>query len=557
MADLVTIRFRRSAGERHALASVEREIRATDPKSGRKYLRDFNDAYTSYEAVLTPAALAEATTSSDILLVGDYHALPTSQRFAAMLARQIAARRPLVVGLEMVFARDQHILDEWLRKEIEGDELRERIRFNAEWGYDWEPFFEIMVVARDAGARVYGLDCAPRYDLRRIGVRDRHAADKIAEIRHRHPEAALLVLFGESHLAPNHLPQLVRERRKGDRILTVLQNLDALYWKAAGHAKPVGAVQVERGVICVFNATPLEKYESYRRCIERWRGEGGAGADVAATIYNLVDALAQFLRINRYAATNGTQPRFLVDQVPEVCVRSPGEPLQDALERKRASRAEMRLVLEQTAAQGGCYVPRLNTLFVCEFQMAAASQEVSRFLHHACRGALLQAAAPSDEAAAPEDLFYRSAVQHAVAYFGSRILYPARPPVREADLYPLYAQAREAVENTTPFGYREYMQMLDFLVLHKDYEANQRQYRFPPALLQQGISFEENRFAWVTARLGCMLGCELYEAYLAGRLTKRVLRAFYFRSLEPPGAAQKLYFDMVRRLRKPRRRLAA
>lgn len=557
MADLVTIRFRRSAGERHALASVEREIRATDPKLGRKYLRDFNDAYPSYEAVLTPAELAEATAESDILLVGDYHALPSSQRFAAMLARQLAERRPVAVGLEMVFARDQRILDEWLRGEIDGEELRERIRFDAEWGYAWEPFYEVMTAARDAGARVYGLDCAPRCDLRRIGVRDRHAADKIAEIREEQPEAALLVLFGESHLAPNHLPQLLRERRKGDRMLTVLQNLDALYWKAAGHAEHVEAVRVGPGVVCVFNATPLEKYESYRRCLERWRGEGGPGADVAATIYNLVDALAQFLHINRYAASNGAQPRFLVDQVPEVCVRPAGEPLQKVLERKGALRAETRLVLEQTSAQGECYVPRLNTLFVCEFQMAAASQEVSRFLHHACRGALWQAAAPSDETAAPEDLFYRSAVQHAVAYFGSRILYPARPPVREGDLYLLYAQPREAVEDTTSFNYREYMQMLDFLVLHKDYEANQRQYHFAPALLQQGIALEDQRFAWVTERLGRMLGCELYEAYLAGRLSKRVLRAFYFRSLEPPGAARKLYFDMVRHLRKPRRRPAA
>jgi hypothetical protein len=37
------------------------------------------------------------------------------------------------------FARDQHILNEWWRREIDEDGLRERIRFDLDWGYDWQP----------------------------------------------------------------------------------------------------------------------------------------------------------------------------------------------------------------------------------------------------------------------------------------------------------------------------------------------------------------------------------------------------------------------------------
>ena len=54
-------------------------------------------------------------------------------------------------------------------------------------------------------------------------------------------------------------------------MLTVLQNVDALYWRAAGEASDhVEAVEVGDNVLCVFNATPLEKYENYRLCLDRW-----------------------------------------------------------------------------------------------------------------------------------------------------------------------------------------------------------------------------------------------------------------------------------------------
>ena len=114
----------------------------------------------------------------------------------------------MVLGVETIFARHQHILDEWWRREIDESELRQRIRFDLDWGYDWAPFYELLVAARDHGEGIYGLDCMPRENLRKIGERDRHAAAKIAEIRGRHPDAVIFVLFGESHLAPEHLPRM-------------------------------------------------------------------------------------------------------------------------------------------------------------------------------------------------------------------------------------------------------------------------------------------------------------------------------------------------------------
>ena len=214
MATTDILRSRRSAAQLHAIAGVEREIRAIDPVAGRKYLRDFREAYSSYEKVLAASDVRHEICGAGVVLVGDYHALPNSQRYLASLLRDFELQqRPLVLGVETIFSRDQHILDEWLRREIEEDELRQRIRFELDWGYDWAPFYELLSAARDHGAFIYGLDCMPREDLRKIGARDRHAADKISEIRRRHSDALIVVLFGESHLAPQHLREIAHNAR--------------------------------------------------------------------------------------------------------------------------------------------------------------------------------------------------------------------------------------------------------------------------------------------------------------------------------------------------------
>ncbi len=212
MASTTNLRSRRSAAQLHALAGVEREIRAQDSHSRRKYLREFNQAFRSYDSLLDSEQIQNALRSADVVLIGDYHALPAAQRYAASLLEQraLAGDRPVVLGVETIFARDQHILDEWWRREIDESELRQRIRFDLDWGYDWTPFYELLVTARDHAEALYGLDCMPREDLRKIGARDRHAAVKIAEIRERHPNAVIFVLFGESHLAPGHLPRALQ-----------------------------------------------------------------------------------------------------------------------------------------------------------------------------------------------------------------------------------------------------------------------------------------------------------------------------------------------------------
>src|SRR5208282_3474762 len=160
MATSTHLGSRRNAAQMHALACVEREVHAHDSSGRRKYLRDFRDAFRAYESVMDSQQLASTVGEADLVLVGDYHALPSAQRFAAGLLEQRAqpGDRPVVLGVETIFSRHQPIVDEWWRREIDEAEFRQRIRFDLDWGYEWAPFYELLVTAREHADAVYGLD---------------------------------------------------------------------------------------------------------------------------------------------------------------------------------------------------------------------------------------------------------------------------------------------------------------------------------------------------------------------------------------------------------------
>ncbi len=526
-----TIRIRRSAGELHALAGVQREIRATDSHARCKYVREFTDAFRSYQSVLEPEELHRRLLQSDVLLVGDYHALAACQRYTAELVEILAgsANRPIVLMLETVLARDQNILEEWLHGDVDERELRHRLRFDRDWGYEWEPFYELLTAARRHCAGVYGLDCLPRNDLRRIGMRDRHAAEKVAEARRRHPKALLISLSGESHLAPDHLPRRVRELLPEERVLTLLQNVDALYFRATGEpGDPPAAVCVSDDVVCVFNSTPLEKYESYRLNLERWKVEDASEPDLSPTIYNLIHGLGRFLHIDSYSSHNGTQPRFLVDQLPRVCYPAPDDEIRALLSCKGPEK-EVDELLYRLESRGCVYLPELGVMAVRRLEIANAAEEAARFLHRVCRGA---AEATPGSTGDPADFFFTAVLESALAYFGSSVLYPVRPLLESAG------------EDSSPGSL-----LSNFLVRNPIFDLSGRIRRAKAAAcdLPRNGSRES-----VSRDFGYYLGRALYDAYLSGRISKRYVRSLFFLRLHDPGQACEACLALVKKLRSHR-----
>jgi len=494
------LRFRRSAVQLHALAEVERTIRATDTGGRRQYLRDFSESFRSYRRVLSHPEIDQRACSANIVLVGDYHALPASQLYTAGLVERLSASgQRVILGVEAVVARDQRILDEWQRDEIDSDELRTRIHFETGWGYDWQPFSELLHRSRAAGAKIFGLDCSPRQDMRSIRARDRHAAVKIDELRSAHPDAVLVVLFGESHLAPNHLPLMVQNLREHDRIFTVLQNIDPVYWLSAGEPQDlVEAVELRDEVVCVFSATPLEKYEHYRLAIERWKQVRSHCVDLAPSFYNLITALFQFLNIDLYSTEHSANRAFLVDDLPEVWSATRNEEQFDRLlDRRLGPHAQN--IRRELDRRGSYFLADRNVIVAREYRMPWAAEQAARCVYYACQKNVSRDGANLT----PDDDFYLHALESALSFFGSKVLCPARKLFPESEVLERRQRLIPRAAQPTPDAIRMF---------------------------------------------GHSLGSELYTAYVRGEVSKRWLRGLFFKDVSKPGAAKALYTQAAERV---------
>src|SRR5438094_5272670 len=282
-------------------------------------------------------------------------------------------------------------------------------------------------------------------------------------------------------------------------MVTVLQNVDALYWQAAGEKSDhVEAVRVADGVVCAFNSTPLEKYENYRLHLSRWRRGDEGGADVAPTIYNLIDSLIRFLEINRYSSRNGTQPKFLVDLMPEVYSGNSEAQIIQLLARRGMRKAEIQRALRRMEERGCAYLPRLNAFYVQNFQMVYAAEEAARFLHHACRGL---PELREQRRVKRSERFYVSALENALAYFGSSVLCPSREAVADYKDNSLIAPAPLTVTSDNH---------------------------------ESGAEFA-----------GYMLGSSLYDRYLQNRISRGALRTIFLARFDQDGKVKQLFSQLA------------
>jgi hypothetical protein len=96
--------------------------------------------------------------------------------------------------------------------------------------------------------------------------------------------------------------------------------------------------------------------------------------------------------------------------------------------------------------------------------------------------------------------------------------------------------------------------MVDFLVLHREYELRAGEHDDAPAPIQAGVQSSGKQWDYLTSKLGALLGTDIYDAYLEGRLTRAVLRHLFLMHLEEPGSARQAYFAMARKARSLKKR---
>jgi hypothetical protein len=361
-----------TALKREAVRRIQSDIGEIHASPSRKYIEEFSDEFTTYRSVCQQDDILNEALSADLIWVGDYHALAANQAYVVELLKQLVQHKTnIALAVEPVFARNQEILDLWMTGKISEQEFLDRIHYYEEWGCEWDGYKAIFDIARYLQIPVYGVDCHPRNDMRSIGRRDLGVARRIARLMEQKAKQTLVVVFGESHLARKHLPgrvQSILERKHNPfKEMLILQNVDALYWKLqeSGHGEE-RAVRIRDGAYCVFNASPIEKYESFRQYLHKCIEEDSSG-DWTLLAQTVVDVMTTFLAVKKDESVMSHLP----------------------------------------AIEG--------------VQVSAAAEEFARRIHQACRG---ESEKRIERAA--HDQFFVNVIENGLGYFCSKLLDSSR-----------------------------------------------------------------------------------------------------------------------------------
>ena len=516
--------------QKNILERIEADLGEFRNSHRRKYIQEFQDEFRTFESVCENAEIVESAARSNVVWVGDYHTLGRCQAYAAGLLEQLAQRKSgrVALGVEVVFAHQQRILDRWMAGSISDREFLAQIRYAQQWGCDWASYKVLFDAARNLGIPVYGLDSSPRCDMRRIHRRDQAIARRVSRLIEDDPSRTVVVVFGESHLASAHLPRRVsaaleKTATRCEQLL-VLQNVDAVYWALQRKGREaVRSVRIQPRQYCVFNATPMEKYESFRQHLLRCVDEDEGPSDWTRFVHTLIDVFFEFFEIDK-------QPD-LMDYLPNVYSQISMSRVSGFLNRQEMPTARVALALEAIQTQGASYVPELNSLFIEELRLDYTAEEAARFVHQLCRGDFQN---PTERAAS--DLFFLAIIERALGYFFSRLLDSSRDGVDS-----LGGRLLEYI------GYNEDLARTVSCLVDPRKRPSWQHFERLRTAVQRNAS-QAAMLQMLTQVLGYALGRRLHKAYLESRISRKDIQALLHDPLLTPDGPLERYAELNSRL---------
>ena len=341
------------------------------------YEADFRGNWTSCPAT----DLEEALCGADIVLYGDYHTLPASQRLLLRLMRRLLPRddRPATLALEMLHSRDQSLIDRYLSGRMGLAALREGIAFDHRWGFDWRHYGALLRFARERHVDVLAINFEPGIARGRLRRRDEYAANLIVDRWQANPNGRIHLLAGDWHVARAHLPRLIRaaarSRGLSPRVLVIHQNHERLH---AELHRPAGAPAVARrgpNLFCVLNTTPLVKVDSNRLWASRQPAASTGNEHHESWEWPLFDPALAFQEVDEVLARHlklGPRPSYdlaggddetAIDRVARLAGATPD----------RVARWKRRL------ADGGLiWIPKARTLLLGHAPIHRLAEEAIR-----------------------------------------------------------------------------------------------------------------------------------------------------------------------------------
>ncbi|MBL7666087.1 MAG: ChaN family lipoprotein [Bacteriovoracaceae bacterium] len=193
---------------------------------------------------------------SNVVYIGDFHTFDHNIKNVLRIAQILNMNRAgLTIGIEFIQANKQKTLDHFLAGHITEMEFLDEINYTESWRFPWSHYRQIFDFCKKNKVSVVALNSEGK-----LSARDKKAAALIATQMKKFPTKPLLVLFGELHILPNKIPQLVKMNCSKTRHSIIHQNLDEVFLATLHIGEQI--FKYNANEFCLNNSPPWLKYES-------------------------------------------------------------------------------------------------------------------------------------------------------------------------------------------------------------------------------------------------------------------------------------------------------
>ncbi len=400
---------------RHQARQISEQVQGGSAQF-RAYQRRYEVATRRFRRAIELHDVDARVAQSDVVYVGDYHTLRMAQQAYLKLAQSaVSCGRRVVLALEFVESKHQSTLDSFLAGRVSEKTFLSRIGHPYRGPFDiWPAFAPIFELAKKAKLEVRAID-RRAVGPRSLEMRDQGAAVSIAQTAKAADRPLVLVLMGQFHVTPCHLPRKVQALlgKHERRALVIYQNAEGVYWSLArgGRVEATRAVEISASELCLVNASPVVCQRSFLDYVEAEAGDARLeDPGIAETFRHLAGAIGRLAGINVGKAAD------------EVMVLRPGDLDVHLRLKQRANftSAELRQLAKHVFSLESAFIPRAQAVWLSSMSLNNAAEEAARFVRHVCVGN--RAVRPR----AHPDGFFAACLEAALGFLGSRLVNPKR-----------------------------------------------------------------------------------------------------------------------------------
>lgn len=508
--------FRREVVALHQGIFRRNQQRINESVSGytaafRRYERTHAQGVKAFSREATLDEMERDIARAEVVYVGDYHTLAQSQRAFLRLLRRLDPRRPVILALEFVQGRYQRALDNFMAGTTNESEFLRAIKHSDRGGFGaWSAFKPLFAHAREHGMRVIGIDSIES-GPKSLTKRDAYAANRIAQAAEQHPDALVMVLVGQLHIAPAHLPRAV-----GRKSVIIHQNCENIYAALVqkGREHDVELVKIRANEYCLINTPPIVCQQSFLN----WLYAEEDGEQIEApeqTFVEYVRLIADFFQLPLGDALDHVELTTVVDLSFLERLRRRGD----------FSRHDMATIKQQILHSESYYIPRAKMVYLGNLSVNHVSEEATHFLRHVC--------ADLEDPKLLVDAFYARCIEEALGFLGSKVINHKR---KRPGLQ--YFRRLRTSKSANP---RDKL-MAKLVLRHASMETGKR-----TRGMSEVYECDADMFNAITHILGYRLGDRVYYALLQGILQKDEIREQFLDSFEEEGSALSTYLYLISR----------